>query len=58
MAGKEREPITVDEDGVPTFDLASDEGNDDWLRTARLLNEGKQEEADELFDTVSVDEEE
>ncbi len=49
---KKVEPIEYNKDGsIKVINLAADAGNADWIRTARLLKEGKTEEAKKLFNT-------
>lgn len=48
---KQVKPIEKNKKGEIIYNLASDAGNADWIRTARLLKAGKTEEAKKLFDT-------
>jgi hypothetical protein len=44
--------ISTDENGNNLrINIASTAANDDWIRAARLLKEGKQEEYDKLSNT-------
>ena len=48
---KRVKPIEKNKNGEIIYNLASDAGNADWIRTARLLKAGKTEEAKKLFNT-------
>jgi hypothetical protein len=48
---KKVKPIIKHKDGSIEYNLDSDAGNADWIRTARLLKAGKTEEAKKLFNT-------
>lgn len=37
-------PVETTDEGKIRLNLAADELNDDWIRSARLLREGKKEE--------------
>ena len=48
---KRVKPIEKNKKGEIIYNLDSDAGNADWIRTARLLKAGKIEEAKKLFNT-------
>ena len=41
-------PVEKDEDGNIIINLAADAANADWIRAARKLKEGKEEEVKEM----------
>lgn len=49
MKLKKVEPIIRNKSGeIIGFNLAADEANDDWIRSARLLKQGKKAEVERL----------
>jgi hypothetical protein len=59
MVKKKVEPISIDENGNMIINLAATQGSDDWIRAARLQNDGKEEEFKAMIDRpMYTDEEE
>ena len=43
-----------EKDGEPVYNLSNSAANDDWIRAARLLRQGKTEELEEMQNTQMI----